>query len=92
MRPKPALLTPTERLELRREWRAWSRWFLKHYWSDRFPRMGHYEAQELAWAKFLVGLVQCARLAMLLKNLLIPKFCNGLIGVSLTDNVTAPAI
>ncbi|MEG5032807.1 hypothetical protein [Microcoleus sp. AT3-D2] len=86
-------LTPLEILEERRIWRWWLRWFIKY--NPRFnPQricalVTEYdkEAMLLAMAKHL------AHQAQLLKALvLIPKFCNGLIGVSLTDSLPAPAI
>jgi hypothetical protein len=47
----------------------------------------------LAWLKFLGIWAALENLIQLLKSLvLIPKFCNGLIGVSLTDRLPAPAI
>lgn len=85
-------LTPKEKAEIRLDWRIWLRWFLKHFWGGRFPRQGHIETEELAWVKF-IGLLSCVRrFAQLLKNLLlIPKFCNGLIGFSRSDSLAASA-
>ncbi|WP_150111485.1 hypothetical protein [Oscillatoria nigro-viridis] len=85
-------LTPKEKAQIRREWRVWLRWFLTHFWGGRFLRQGHIESEELAWVKFVALLSICHLFAQLLKNLLlIPKFCNGLIGVSHTDSLAASA-
>ncbi|UNU22924.1 hypothetical protein [Microcoleus vaginatus] len=92
MRPILRPLTPKEKAQIRREWRIWLRWFLKHFWGGRFPRAGHIEAEELAWIKFTILSEECKRFAQLLKNLLlIPKFCNGLIGVARNDSLPASA-
>ena len=85
-------LTPKEKAEIRQDWRIWLRWFLKHFWGGRFPRQGHIESEELAWAKFVLLSQESKRFAQLLKNLLlIPKFCNGLIGFSRSDSLAVSA-
>jgi len=89
MRP----LTPRERAQARREWRAFLRWFLKHFRKFDFPRAGSLTVQGLALVKFLTLLETFRqRLAhQLLKKLILAKFCNGLISTSLTDSVAASA-
>jgi hypothetical protein len=85
-------LTPRERIEARREERESRRSFLKHYRIDPLT-YGVFVCELVAWLKFLGVWAALENLIQLLKSLvLIPKFCNGLIGVSLTDSVTAPAI
>ena len=86
-------LTPRERIEARREERKSRRSFIKHYYQNPF-RIVALVLVYLAWVKVKVR--EKKRLKHqndLLKALvLIPKFCNGLIGVSLTDSLPAPAI
>jgi hypothetical protein len=80
------------RLEIRRALKALHRWISKHWgknsYKSLFNRCIRYEAVEIfsTLRKYLESLVK------LLTLIPIPKFCNGLIGVSLTDSVTAPAI
>jgi hypothetical protein len=84
-------LTPRERIEARREERKARRSFLKHYRIDPLT-YGVFVCELLAWLKFLGVWAALENLIQLLKSLiLIPKFCNGLVGVSLTDSVTALA-
>lgn len=86
-------LTPVEIRESRRYWRKWSRWYCKHYWAHTAKGAVAYVTAYLAWLTFIGLWTALKNLIQLLKSLvLIPKFCNGLIGVSLTDSVTAPAI
>jgi len=85
-------LTPRERIKARREAREARRSFLKHYRIDPLT-YGVFVCELLALLKFLGVWKTLEDLFQLLKSLiLLPKFCNGLIGVSLTDTVTAPAI
>jgi hypothetical protein len=85
-------LTPRERIEARREERESRRSFLKHHRIDPLT-IGVFVCEFLALLKFLGVWAALENLIQLLKALiLIPKFCNGLIGVSLTDSVPAPAI
>jgi hypothetical protein len=85
-------LTPRERIEARREERKFRRSFLKHYYHNPW-RHWALVLDYLAWVKVKVAEKHLKYQNELLKALvLIPKFCNGLIGVSLTDSVTAPAI
>lgn len=85
-------LTPLEILEERRMWRWWLRWFISHHPRFNFARICALTTEYLAWANFLAVDRYLKRLAQLLKALiLIPKSCNGLIGVSLTDPVPALA-
>ena len=80
------------KLEWRRLWRAFWRWIFKHWgfaWSDSLMRRAFRRIRfNIRWE--LNG--QLRNLAQLLKTLvLISKFCNGLIGVSLTDSLPALA-
>jgi hypothetical protein len=85
-------LTPREKIEVRRIDREARRSFLKHFRIDPLT-YGVFMCELLAFLKFLGVWAALENLIQLLKSLiLIPKFCNGLIGVSLTDTVTAPAI
>ncbi|MEG5176284.1 hypothetical protein [Microcoleus sp. B3-D7] len=85
-------ITPRERIEARREERESRRSFLKHYYHNPW-RVWAIVTDYLAWVKVLSAAGYLKNLAQLLKALIpIPKFCNGLIGVSLTDSVTAPSI
>ena len=85
-------LTPLEILEERRLWRWWLRRFIKREPRFNFVRICALTTEYLAWANFLAVDGYLKRLTQLLKALiLIPKFCNGLIGVSLTDTVPALA-
>jgi hypothetical protein len=81
--------TPRERIEDRRKEREIRRELLKHHSRCSLWRLWALVFDYLAWVKFLSA-GYLVSLTQLLKALvLIPKFCNGLIGVSLTD--TAPA-
>jgi len=85
------LPSPRERIEARREEREARRAFLKHYRIDPLT-YGVFVCELLAWLKFLGVWAALESLIQLLKSLvLIPKFCNGLIGVSLTDSVATLA-
>jgi hypothetical protein len=85
-------LTPREKIEARRIDRESLRAWLKHHRINPLT-YGVFVCEALAWLKFLGVWAALENLIQLLKALiLIPKFCNGLIGVSLTDSVTAPAI
>jgi hypothetical protein len=85
-------LTPREKIEARRMEKETLRAFLKHHRVNPLT-YGVVVCELLAWLKFLGIWAALENLIQLLKSLiLIPKFCNGLIGVSLTDSVTAPAI
>ena len=85
-------LTPRERIEARREERESRRSFLKHHRIDPLT-IGVVICEFVAWLKFLGVWAALEALIQLLKSLvLIPKFCNGLIGVSLTDSLPVPAI
>jgi hypothetical protein len=84
-------LTPREKIEARRIDRETLRAFLKHHRINPLT-YGVFVCELVAWLKFLGVWAALENLIQLLKSLvLIPKFCNGLIGVSLTDSVTAPA-
>ncbi|XZN91600.1 MAG: hypothetical protein ACM65M_01570 [Microcoleus sp.] len=86
-------LTPVEIRESRRHWREWSRWYCKHYWAYNTKDTLAYVTVYLAWLKFIGLRVTLKNLTQLLKPLTLnAKFCGSLIGVSLTDGVTAPAI
>lgn len=90
--------TPLEILEERRLWRWWLRRFIKR--EPRFNLQGICAiiteyldwAKHLAWANLLAVDGYLKRLTQLLESFVpIPKFCNGLTGVSLTDPVPALA-
>jgi hypothetical protein len=84
-------LTPRERIEARRRDKESLRAYLKHHRVNPLT-YGVFVCEVLAWLKFLGVWAALENLSQLLKSLvLIPKFCNGLIGVSLTDRVTALA-
>jgi hypothetical protein len=84
-------LTPREKIEARRIDREALRAFLKHHRVNPLT-YGVVVCELLAWLKFLGVWAALENLIPFLKSLvLIPKFCNGLIGVSLTDSVTALA-
>lgn len=86
------LPSPREMIEARREERESRRSFLKHYYHNPW-KVWALVLDYLTWVKFLAVAGHLKHLAQLLKVLaLIPKFCNNLIGVSLTDTVPAPAI
>ncbi|MEG4037580.1 hypothetical protein QUA03_27625 [Microcoleus sp. S36b_A4] len=80
------------KIEARREERESRRSFLKHYYHNPWR----------LWALVLdyLTLVKVEVLKKPLKHqnerlkalILIPKFCNGLIGVSLTDSLPAPLV
>ncbi|MEG4397405.1 hypothetical protein [Microcoleus sp. BROC3] len=83
-------LTPRERIEARREEREFRRSAIKHYPYRNIWRQWAVDANYLTWVKVFCVTEHLKSLAQLLKVLaLAPKFCNGLIGVSLTDNLTA---
>jgi hypothetical protein len=85
-------LTPREKIEARREEQESRRSFLKHCGKFNLWKVWALIVAYLAWAEILSLAGYLVSLAQLLKSLtLIPKFCNGLIGVSLTDSVTALA-
>ncbi|MEG4305867.1 hypothetical protein [Microcoleus sp. D3_18a_C4] len=86
-------LTPREKIEERRSWRYWCRWYRRHHRCGGFVLYGELIPQSLAEFK-QVGLADYLESqAQLLKPLwCLAKFCNGLIGVSLTDSVIAPVI
>jgi hypothetical protein len=85
-------LTKQELLEDRRREKEIRRSWLKHHRIDPLT-FGIIVCEFFAWLKFLGVWATLEDLYQLLKSLiLLPKFCNGLIGVSLTDSVTAPAI
>jgi hypothetical protein len=84
-------LTPRERIEARRIDKETLRSFLKHYMNPL--TYGVFVCEFLALLKFLGIWTALENLIQPLKALvLIPKFCNGLIGVSLTDSTITPAI
>ena len=75
-------LTPREKIEARRIDRESLRAFLKHHRVNPLT-YGVFVCELLAWLKFLGVWAALENLIQLLKSLiLIPKFCNGLIGVS----------
>lgn len=84
---------PREILEERRLWRHWCRWYQRHHWCGGFVLYGQLIPESLAEFK-QVGLADYleSQVQLLKALVLIPKFCNGLIGVSLTDSLPAPAI
>lgn len=85
-------LTPREKIEARREERESRRSFIKHYYLNPF-RIVALMLEYRAWVKAKVAEKRFKHQNELLNPLiLIPKFCNGLIGVSLTDSLPAPAI
>ena len=85
-------LTPREKIESRRREKEALRSFLKRYRINPLT-YGVFVCEFLALLKFMGVWGVLVNLAQLLKALiLIPKFCNGLIGVSLTDSLPAPAI
>lgn len=85
-------LTPREMIEARREERESRRLFIKHHYQNPF-RFWELVLEYLAWVEVKVAEKRLKRENELLKALvLIPKFCNGLIGVSLTDTLPALAI
>ena len=84
-------LTPREKIEARRMEKETLRAFLKHHRVNPLT-YGVFVCEAVAWLKFLGVWAALENLIHFLKSLvLIPKFCNGLIGVSLTDSVTALA-
>jgi len=85
-------LTPQEKLEERRLWRYWCRWYRRHHRHGGFVLYGDLIPEYLAELKF-VGLKECLNRQaheLKLRNL-IPKFCNGLIGVARNDSLPASA-
>lgn len=85
-------ITPRERIEDRRREREFRRAYLRHHWRNPFMA-GVMMAEAMATLRFWGTGRYLTGLAQLLKALLlIPKFCNGLIGVSLTDSLPAPVI
>jgi hypothetical protein len=86
------LPSPRERIKARREERELRRSFLKHYYYNPW-RVWAILLDYLTLVKVEGQKKPLKHQNELLKALvLIPKFCNGLIGVSLTDSVTAPVI
>ena len=86
-------LTPREILEERRLWRYWLRWFVRVNTRRNPKRANAIVCDYLAWVKVKAAKKRFKHLNELLKALiLIPKFCNGLIGVSLTDSLPAPLV
>ena len=86
------LPSPREMIEARRRDKETLRAYLKHHRVNPLT-YGVFVCELLALLKFLGVWKTLEDLFQLLKSLiLLPKFCNGLIGVSLTDTVTAPAI
>jgi hypothetical protein len=84
-------LTPREMIEARREERESRRLFIKHHYQNPF-RFWELVLEYVAWLKVKVAEKRLKHQNELLKSLvLIPKFCNGLIGVSLTDTLLALA-
>ncbi|MCC3410046.1 MAG: hypothetical protein JGK17_31840 [Microcoleus sp. PH2017_10_PVI_O_A] len=85
-------ITPRERIEARRKEREFRREFLRHYKYNPW-RVYASVHKYLSYVKTLSVEAYSKNLDNLLKAAsLIPKFCNGLTGVSFTDSVTAPAI
>jgi hypothetical protein len=85
------LPSPREKIEARRMDKEALRFYLKHHRVNPLT-YGVFVCELLAWLKFLGIWAALENLVPFLKSLvLIPKFCNGLIGVSLTDSVTALA-
>lgn len=84
-----------KRIEERRLWRYWLRWLVRHHGRFLFLRMCALKTERLAFIRFRAVLARrfqrkgAERLGSLLNT---SKFCNGLIGVSLTDSLPAPAI
>jgi|GEM_PF-3052889 hypothetical protein len=86
------LPSPREKIEARREERELRRSFLKHYYYNPW-RVWAILLDYLTLVKVEGQKKPLKHQNELLKALvLIPKFCNGLRGVSLTDSVTALAI
>jgi hypothetical protein len=86
------LPSPRERIEARREERESRRSFLKHYYRNPW-RHWALVLEYLEWVKVEIAKKPLEHQNELLKALILcSKFCNGLIGVSLTDSVTALAI
>lgn len=85
------LPSPRERIEARRRDKEALRSFLKHHRVNPLT-YGVFVCEFLALLKSLGVWAALEILIQLLKSLvLIPKFCNGLIGVSLTDSLPALA-
>ena len=81
--------TPREMIEARRQEREGRRSFVKHHYINPF-RFYEEVLEWLAWVKVKVAEKRFKHQNECLKPLvLIPKFCNGLIGVSLTDSLPA---
>jgi len=80
------------RIEERRFWRYWCRWYQRHHRCGGFVLYGQFIEGYLAEVK-QAGLADYLESqAQLLESFVpIPKFCNGLIGVSLTDTLPALA-
>jgi hypothetical protein len=86
------LPSPREKIEDRRINRETLRAFLKHHRVNPLT-YGVFVCEFLALLKFLGIWTALEDLIQLLKSLVLtPKFCNGLIGVSLTDTLPASAI
>lgn len=83
------LPSPRERIEARREERESRRSFLKHYYFNPW-RVWAIVLDYLTAVKVEVYIKKPVDSSIELKqSLLRAKFCNGLIGVSLTDSLTA---
>ena len=88
-------LTPREKIEARREERELRRSFLKHHGRINVQRICAIWCEYLGLLKVLDTkkyLRFTEKTLLLGHTLLLAKFCNGLIGVSLTDSLPAPAI
>ncbi|XZN92772.1 MAG: hypothetical protein ACM65M_08055 [Microcoleus sp.] len=86
-------LTPREISEERRLWRRWLRWFVRHHPRFNLARICGLITEYLDWYSLQALAKYLELLTQILRNLLVAsKFCNGLIGVSLTDSLPAPAI
>jgi len=85
-------LTPREILEERRIWRWWSRWILKHFPFANLQKICALKTEYMLWLNVVARAKPLYLLNQLLKALnLIPKFCNGLIGVARNDSLPASA-
>lgn len=85
-------LTPREKIEARREAKRFLRLCLKHYDRNCEVIVWALICEWMAIVTFWAIKGHLKDITQLLKALvLIPKFCNGLIGVSLTDSLPALA-
>jgi len=80
------------KLENRRALKALHRWISKHWGKNSYKSLFNRCIRYTALKVFLTLRKYLESLVKLLTLIPVPKFCNGLIGVSLTDSVTAPAI